>query len=294
MAKKINRYNPKVSVVIPTYNRAHLIKRAIKSVLDQTFKDFEILVIDDGSEDKTCDVVKGIKKQDSRVRSLRHKKNRGYPSALNTGIKNAKGAYIAFQDDDDIWLKGKLKKQMDLFVKSSDEVGVVYARFVRYSGSKKSYAPYDWVKKLEGNIHRELLKGNFVGTPVSVVKKECFSKIGLFDTNLVHLQDWEMWIRISKYFQFRFIDQVLMKSFERKGSVNRQKKIIQAKTIEVIVEKHKDDYRGHKKIMGQKYLDIYELLKPTDQGNKRMAKKYLVKAIKTWPFISPKYWLQIF
>jgi len=95
----MNEKNPTVSVIIPTYNRAHTIGRAIKSVLNQTYQDFEIIVVDDGSTDNTEEVVKSFR--DKRIRYIQHKKNKGAAAARNTGIKSAKGKYIAFQDSDD-------------------------------------------------------------------------------------------------------------------------------------------------------------------------------------------------
>jgi glycosyltransferase involved in cell wall biosynthesis len=101
-----------VSVVIPTYNRASLLGRAIKSVLEQTYQDFEIIVVDDASTDNTEEVVRNLR--DRRIRYLRHEKNRGGSAARNTGIRAAWGQYIAFQDSDDEWLPEKLKKQMEV------------------------------------------------------------------------------------------------------------------------------------------------------------------------------------
>lgn len=100
---------PTVSVVIPTYNRAHLVGRAIQSVLNQTYQDFEIIVVDDGSTDNTEEVVKSF--NDPRIRYIRHDQNRGGSAARNTGIKMARGEYIAFQDSDDEWLPEKLESR---------------------------------------------------------------------------------------------------------------------------------------------------------------------------------------
>ncbi len=114
--------NPTVSVIIPTYNRANLVSRAIKSVLNQTYQDFEIIVVDDCSEDNTEEIVKSF--NDSRIRYIKHKKNKGGSAARNTGIKRARGKYIAFLDDDDEWLPSKLEKQIMLFEKLSKHYGV--------------------------------------------------------------------------------------------------------------------------------------------------------------------------
>ena len=95
---------PKVSIIIPTYNRANLLPRAIKSVLSQTFKDFELIVINDGSTDNTEEVIKKFQKKDERIKYILHKDNKGEAAARNTGIRIAKGEYIASHDSDDEWL----------------------------------------------------------------------------------------------------------------------------------------------------------------------------------------------
>jgi glycosyltransferase involved in cell wall biosynthesis len=128
---------PTVSVIIPTYNRAHLIGRAIQSVLKQTYQDFEVIVVDDGSIDNTEEVVKKI--QENRVYYYKHDKNKGGSAARNTGISLAKGEYIAFQDSDDEWLPEKLEKQIGVFNNQTKNVGVVYTGFYRIEGNNKTY-----------------------------------------------------------------------------------------------------------------------------------------------------------
>ncbi|GAH74960.1 unnamed protein product, partial [marine sediment metagenome] len=167
---------PTVSVIIPTYNRAYLIGRAIQSVLNQTYQDFEIIVVDDGSTDDTEEIVRSFK--DKRIGYVRHEKNKGAAAARNTGIKAAKSEYIAFQDSDDEWLPEKLEKQMKVFENAPPEVGVVYTDFLRIKGNKKIHIPFSWVTQKEGNIHKELLKGNFVTTQSVVIRKKCFKKSG--------------------------------------------------------------------------------------------------------------------
>lgn len=136
---------PTVSVILPTYNRAHLVGRAIQSVLDQMYQDFEIIVVDDGSGDNTEEIINGF--TDTRIRYVKHQKNKGGSAARNTGIKLAKGKYIAFQDSDDEWLPDKLEKQMKAFKKASDEVGVVYTGFHRIKDGITYYVPSDDITK---------------------------------------------------------------------------------------------------------------------------------------------------
>lgn len=116
-----------VSVIIPTYNRAHLLGRAIQSVLAQTYEDFEIIVVDDASTDVTEQVVKSF--ADDRINYIRHQKNKGGSSARNTGIKAAKGEFIAFLDSDDEWVPKKLEKEINRLQTLSNEVGVFYGGF---------------------------------------------------------------------------------------------------------------------------------------------------------------------
>ena len=198
---------PTVSVIIPTYNRAHLVGRAIRSVLNQTYQDFEIIVVDDGSTDNTEEVVKSF--NDPRIRYIRHEKNRGGSAARNTGIRAARGEYIAFLDSDDEWLPEKLAKQLPVFEKDST-CGAVYTDllYMLPDGSVKlcqNYRPEGWILK-------KLLSSNVVGTTSSViVRRECFEKIGLFDESLPSCQDWDMWIRIAKRYSFRKIPEPLTK-----------------------------------------------------------------------------------
>ena len=116
--------HPTISVIIPTYNRAHLIGKAVKSVLSQTYQDFEIIVVDDGSTDNTEEIVKSF--TDYKIYYICHKHNRGASAARNTGIKASRGEYIAFLDSHDEWLPEKLDKQIKTFNSESSEVGVVY------------------------------------------------------------------------------------------------------------------------------------------------------------------------
>lgn len=125
MNHQIEIKEPTVSIIIPTYNRSKTIKRSINSVLYQTYDDFEIIVIDDGSSDGTDKVIKEF--NDSRIKYVRHELNRGASAARNTGIKLSRGKYIAFQDSDDVWVPDKLEKQMNVFKSSENNFGVVFS-----------------------------------------------------------------------------------------------------------------------------------------------------------------------
>jgi glycosyltransferase involved in cell wall biosynthesis len=270
---------PTVSVIIPTYNRAHLIGRAIQSVLKQTYQDFEVIVVDDGSIDNTEEVVKKI--QENRVYYYKHDKNKGGSAARNTGISLAKGEYIAFQDSDDEWLPEKLEKQIGVFNNQTKNVGVVYTGFYRIEGNNKTYIPSSKIEKKEGNIHDQLLKGNFITTQAMVVRKECFEITGGFDENLPRFQDWELVIRLSKYYQFKCIDEPLVVSYYTQNSISSNYKA-QFEAYELILEKHYQDIVKNGVLLARYLYTIGNLL--CQNKDLKPGRPYLLEAIKKQPF----------
>lgn len=270
--------NPKVSVVIPTYNRAHLISRAIKSVLDQTYKDLEIIVVDDGSTDNTEKIIKSF--QDGRIRYIQHNKNKGASAARNTGIKASKGEYIAFQDSDDEWFPDKLEQQIKAFDNASPKVGVIYSGFYRIEDDKKTYIPGDNIVQKEGDIHNELLKGNFVGTPAVLIKKECFENIKYFDENIPAFEDWELWIELSKHYLFKYINKPLLRSYSTPNSVNLNSKNL-LKAREIIIATHLNDFNKNKNLLSGHYLNI--AIEFCSDGDFRSGKNYLIDSVKANP-----------
>lgn len=230
---------PLVSVILPTYNRACLINRSIKSVLNQTYTNIELIIVDDASDDNTEEVVKAF--NDNRIVYIQHIKNTGGAGARNSGIKKSQGKYIAFQDDDDEWINQKLEKQMNVMLSSSSRVGVVYSSFKRIKNHTFSIIPGNQVLDKEGNILHQLLDDNFVTTQVSLVKKECFLTAGLFDENLPRLQDWDLWIRIAKHYEFSFIEEPLVNVYHTGDSITTNDKAW-IKAQKIILEKYYDDF----------------------------------------------------
>lgn len=266
---------PEVSVIIPTYNRAHLISRAIQSVLNQTYRDFELIIVDDGSMDNTENVVKSF--NDMRIKYIQCKENRGASAARNTGIRASKGEYIAFQDSDDEWFPNKLEKQIEAFANAPSEVGIVYSGFYRIEADKKIYLPGDRLPQKEGNIHKELLKGNFVGTPTVLAKKECFENTKYFDEELPALEDWELWIEFSKYYSFKYVDNPLLCAYTTPNSVNLNQSNM-LKAHETILLKHLDDFNNDRKTLSDHYFDVGTGL--CSNGDFKNGRNYLIKSLK--------------
>ena len=286
-----NKERPVVSVIIPTYNRAHSIVRSIQSILNQTYQDFEIIVVDDGSTDNTQEIIKEIQTQDKRIRYIRYENNKGAPTARNTGIKTARSDYIAFQDSDDEWFPEKLEKQMKAFGSAPPEVGVVYTGYYRL-GKRKTYGPSIKRKKTkrEGDIFNSLLEENLVGTPTILIKRGCFERAGLFDERLPAFQDWELVIRLSKYYDFIFLDEPLLVSPDTPDGISANRKA-RASALELILEKHFEDFKKDKKSLSKHKRSLskhyYRIGTSPCSDEDILAKiKYLLKAIKISPFNS--------
>ena len=228
----------RVSVILPTYNRAATLGRAIHSVLGQTFTDFELLVVDDASIDGTAELVAGI--SDPRLRYLRRAVRGGAGAARNTGIAAAQGSLIAFQDSDDEWLAYKLEQQVQLLEASPPEVGMVYCRALRWDGRTTTCIPSPWAGyAISGEIHQATLRRNFVSTQTWLVRRECFDAIGLLDENLQALEDWEWMIRCSQRYQVGLVDALLVMVHESGDSLSRNLgAYIQA--TEEIIRKHRN------------------------------------------------------
>jgi glycosyltransferase involved in cell wall biosynthesis len=271
--------SPLVSVVLPTYNRAHLLRRAIQSILSQTYQNFEVIVVDDCSRDNTEEVVKRF--CDERIRYVRNKERKGAPFSRNVGIKVARGEYVAFQDSDDEWLPKKLEKQVDVFKNSPKEVGAVYTSFWWIGEGRKVRVPQSNYRRSGEDIHGILLETNFITTSAAMVKKECFEKAGLFDETLPRLQDWDLWIRISIYYRFKHIDEPLVIRYLQPDSISRNIDAhIQAQKL--ILEKYFEEISKKPKILGKHYYEIGTLL--CLNGNIQEGKSYFLKAVKTYPF----------
>lgn len=193
-----------VSVVIATYNTAQYLPAAVASVLDQTWSNLEVVVIDDGSEDETEDRM-AMFEHDERVRYIRTE-NRGQPKAKNRGLKEARGEFIAFCDADDLWINNKLEVQMPKF--ENPRVGVVYSE-VSYIDQNttpiEKEAPYT---RYSGSVTDALVISNFIPFGTSVIRRKCLEQNGGFDEELPMGIDWDLWLRYSVDWEFTYCPEV--------------------------------------------------------------------------------------
>lgn len=194
---------PLVSIIIPTFNRAKVVGRAVESVLKQSFKNFECVVVDDGSTDETDDVLSTFANKINVIKT----ENRGVSAARNRGADSAKGKYIAFLDSDDEWKKEKLAKQYRFMAESgckisqTDEVWIRKGKFVNKSNK---------YKRASGNIFYNCLEVCAV-TPSSVMmERELFFEYGGFDETFPVCEDYDLWLRMSLRERFGLVDEPLI------------------------------------------------------------------------------------
>jgi glycosyltransferase involved in cell wall biosynthesis len=191
---------PRVSVVIPAYNSGKLLGQTLESVLNQSFRDLEVILVDDGSTDDTTRVADAF---GPPVRVVRQR-NQGPSAARNHGVEVARGPFIAFLDADDLWLPDKLRLQMELFDRRP-ELGLVYTNYQYTDGSKLLPLHRSAQKKpYEGWVFRQLLRDNFVATSTAVLRRECFRQVGGFDPKLRISEDYDLWLRIARKFEMGY------------------------------------------------------------------------------------------
>jgi len=195
-----------VSVVVATRNYGRFLAGAIRSVLDQTFTNLEVIVVDDGSTDDTPDVVRPFL-ADPRVRYLRTD-GLGQSRAKNLGIQQARGPLVAFLDGDDEWLPMKLGRQLPLF--ADPAVGVVYSRRTLMDAAGRDL-PTPPTVLARGYVYDTLLVQNPVCFSSAVVRKDVFNAVGLFDPNLPLSIDYDLWLRVAPHFAFDYVDEPLVR-----------------------------------------------------------------------------------
>ncbi|GAB1796148.1 glycosyltransferase family 2 protein [Priestia megaterium] len=216
----------KISVVIPAFNSEAFIQDAINSVINQKkgkFTVHEIIVVDDGSTDNTGNVVEHLSNEliDTCTIRYHYQENQGVSAARNAGLLLAEGDFIALLDSDDMWLPYKLLKQIELFSQDS-EVGLVCGQFINRVYEQNTYSDYVGIRNLyKGNVFKELLKGNFIGTTSVIMRKEVIEEVGLFDRELPLAEDYDLWLRISKKYKISYIGEpVFVKRFNGVSNIS--------------------------------------------------------------------------
>ncbi len=228
---------PAVSVILPTHNRAYCLRRSIESVLNQSFADFELIVVDDCSSDGTPDILREI--DDKRVRCLHSAKQIGAGGARNYGIRAATTALLAFQDSDDQWYPDKLQRQLECLNQSSD-IGVVYSDMLRINsdGSEALLDAPDVVNDSIVDPTGDKYCVQQIGIQSCLIKRSCVEQVGGFDESMPSLEDLELFIRLSRICKFKRIETPLVRYYESEGLSSNL--VVHAKSRQMLLQIYKD------------------------------------------------------
>jgi len=226
--KNNNKYSinlPLVSVIVPAYNAEAFIAQTLDSIISQTYQNIEILVVDDGSKDRTPEIVESFAQRDQRITLLRQA-NAGVAAARNLAIEKSSGEYIAPIDADDIWYPQKLEKQVDCMLKGGPSVGLVYAWSVIIDENNSILKRLISYLDPEGDVYTALVYANFVGNAsVPLIRRICLERVGGYNCQLraqkaQGCEDWDICLRIAEFYQLRVVPEYLIGYRETTSSMS--------------------------------------------------------------------------
>ncbi len=287
---------PAVSVVIPAYDRAATIRAAVESVLRQTWRDLEVLVVDDGSRDGTPEVVRGI--DDPRVRLIGTPRNMGASAARNLGTEQARAPWVAFQDSDDEWLPLKLEKQMARLLAprpagAPDWVAgycgmliLGHARTAAGARLEARYFPPSGIGLVEGDILPALLRRSLISTQTLVARRDALLAIGGFDPEMKARIDWDCALRLAPLGPIAFVDEPLALQRFSPNSITADAPRKLAARLR-LVDKHAALYAGHPAELAAQHYGI--AAEQRHLGDLAGARRSLARARALAPG-EPRYW----
>jgi glycosyltransferase involved in cell wall biosynthesis len=274
---------PRVSVIIPTHRRPTLLAAAIRSVLDQTYQDFEIIVVDDASRDNTEEVVRSF--SDRRIRYYAHGRNWRVAAARNTGVLNSTAEIIAFLDDDDEWLPEKLERQVAILNRCDAVTGVVYTGLQKIDRRDGRVIAVTNPTK-EGHILFDLRR-NCVGTASSIaMRRICFDEVGLFDETIDFGEEYDLWIRIAHAFDFACIPEPLVRYSVHVEQLSTNYELM-IRGLERQIQKHVAFFAPYPASLARRYLELGSLHCRT--GDMRKGRAAIIQAIRLAPFEAKNY-----
>lgn len=210
---------PLISVVIPTYNRADLLPRALRSVLDQTFRDFELIIVDDGSTDNTKEIVDGFRSSFENIIYVSQPNSGQCAYPKNHGIELSKGRFVAFLDSDDEWMPKKLEMQLRVLQKEPD-LGFVGCNITVFDNATgETLRTHELDRYVRNDFVEEMLRLNVLTPSAVMVRREVLKDVGVFDTELNVADDLDMWLRISDKYRFGFVPEYLLRYCIHGGSM---------------------------------------------------------------------------
>lgn len=234
--------NERVSVIMPVYNGAKTVKLSIESILNQSFDDYKIYVVDDGSQDETSGVLEGLRKQFPDKLHIIYQPNQGQTKAKNHALKHVKGEFIALCDADDLWQRDKLKQQLTVFENNS-KVGLCYTDGYYIDEKGNITGDVGITKRLSGECLQTIMMGNAIVASSVIFKSDLIAKVGNFDETLRACENWELWTRIASVSQLYALDDKLICYRQHQNNLSLNFKILRESRIKVI-EKNAMQFNG--------------------------------------------------
>jgi len=274
-----------VSAIISTYKRPpEIVRRAAMSVLNQTYTDMELIIVDDSpsSYELRSDIKIMADSLGEKVRYIQHEINQGACAARNTGLKNSKGEFVAFLDDDDEWLPEKIEKQLQL-MNQNDDVALVYCGRYTYVVSKDETIEQK-LKYYKGKVFDKLILNNFIGsTSFPLIRKSVLEELGGFDVKMKAAQDIELWLRIAKKYDVDYVSDPLVRYYVHEGEQITKNHKNKYEALERLNEINSDYLKTHTKANS---IRLLRMLIYCAEWDKKKAKKLFWKAVRMYPMIN--------
>jgi hypothetical protein len=285
---------PAITVIMPVLNGERYIGQAIESILAQTFQDFELIVVDDGSTDSTREHLESFERR-MRLKCIRHASNQGIPRSINDGLREAAGDFIAFLDHDDEWFPEFLETQLN-YLNSHPETGMAHSDFQTIDGVgnilEASVADARNRTRPSGRVFRQLFRDNFIVGNSVLIRKGCFDRVGLFDEE-IRWADYHMWMRISRAYPVDYVPKVLTKYRQHEGQHTRTLPVgdpleesVPQTTIRRLLERHPEIRQElGSAVVRRRMAGLYFDMAFTwyTHGIFRNARICLRKAVGLWP-----------
>ncbi len=269
---------PLVTALITTFNRSAFLKKAIESVLAQTFRDFELIILDNSSTDDTEEVIKGF--GDKRIRHIRHEPM-NISQARNLGVREARGEYIAFLDDDDEWLPHKIEVQVNFFERAAEDIALVYGAFIKIDSEGNELGvrrPTLRGKVLKGLIYQD----DFTGSASNpMIRRSVVMELGGYDEKVVSGEDWELYLRIADKYRVDFTLDPVVRIRSHEGPRLGDKLLDTARLEIDTMARYRDIFEEDKRLksfylqkIGGKFVRV---------GKAETGRGYIAQAIKANP-----------
>jgi glycosyltransferase involved in cell wall biosynthesis len=267
----------RVDVVLPTFNRPDFLVKAIRSVLDQTHQDFQLIVVDDFSVQNSEEIVRSF--QDERIKFYRHDTQRGEGGARNTGIINSRSEYIAFIDDDDQWEPEKLKLQLAIIEDSAPDLGLVYTSFEAINGDKIVWRK---IATSRGYVYHDMLRRNLIGaTSTVLVKRACIDRVGLFNDSIPYGVDHDLWLRISRYYRIEYVAIPMVRYSVHPERLSNNLDIV-FRGFEERLNRYPECINEHSRYCSDQYVFFGAMF--SLKGNLKLGRQLFLSALKLYPY----------